>query len=93
MEMRVQEFHERLYEQNNKLKAQEEVIERLQKMAEKQDEQWQKVRVELCMALFEIHEMKSMMEAQERKLKTQESKLKGNQWRIGKRYQTRSGKN
>jgi len=39
-----------------------------------------------------VYELKSKMEDQEKKLKAQERKLKGHEYRIVKRYNTRSGK-
>jgi len=78
---------------NDKQKAQEKVIERLQEMVDKKGEHWQRVQVALPLLLVKVCELKSMMEAQERKLKAQERKLKVHESHVRKRYNTRSGKN
>jgi hypothetical protein len=92
-------------EQNNKLKDQEEVIEKLQRMVNEQaeviktclwgvpPEHWCRVQLTLAFLVVKVCELKDKMEAQEKKLKARERKLKGHEYRVGKRYNTRSGKN
>lgn len=108
MERGMDGLHGRVNEQDKKRKVQEEAIKNLQMRVDKLDEEVKIVgnvslelqgKVHELFTLlrvdigYELRNMKRMIEDQGRKLKAQERKLKVHQYRVRKRYNTRSGKN
>ena len=93
LEQMVGYFRSERLEQEKKQKDQEQLIEELQrkgKMVEKKERAQEKKLKDQEQLIEELQRKGKMLEKKER---AQEKKLKGYRYRIGKRYNTRSGKN
>jgi hypothetical protein len=93
LEQMVVHFSSERLEQEKKQKDKEQLIEELQRkgnMLEKKERAQEKKLKDQEQLIEELQRKGKMVEKKE---KAQEKKLKGYRYRIGKRYNTRSGKN